>query len=237
MQSWHGDASLVDSANVISELTVVAGRAYYVAGERHTPTIRSYAWGDAAPMQHLANYRYLSIYPGQNHAIAVGSNRGGPHEVWLLGDDPAATKLLELEKEPEHVTELDGNVVILVEEAESLRRQLLSVPVPSADAAKIAQVDALYAAIQSDDHNPNYDFNGDEVVDQNDVEMLLREKRGTTRADLNLDGAVDFADFLTLSSSFGDTEATWSQGDLDGDGEVGFADFLVLSQLFGKEVI
>ena len=51
--------------------------------------------------------------------------------------------------------------------------------------------------------------------------------------DTNLDGSVEFADFLRLSSAFG-TQGTWVDGDFDGDGEVAFPDFLALSGNFGE---
>lgn len=49
-------------------------------------------------------------------------------------------------------------------------------------------------------------------------------------ADHDLD--VDFADFLALSSGFGQP-GSWEQGDFDVSGEVDFADFLLLSGNFG----
>ena len=51
--------------------------------------------------------------------------------------------------------------------------------------------------------------------------------------DVNLDGAVDFADFLLLSQNFGSDSATAEEGDLNDDGVIDFADFLILSQDFG----
>ena len=50
--------------------------------------------------------------------------------------------------------------------------------------------------------------------------------------DANLDGDVNFADFLTLSANFGQA-GTWDQGDFDGNGMVQFPDFLALSDNFG----
>lgn len=51
--------------------------------------------------------------------------------------------------------------------------------------------------------------------------------------DADFDGSVTFADFLVLSSNFGEESATWQQGDFDDDGQIGFADFLLLSANFG----
>lgn len=53
--------------------------------------------------------------------------------------------------------------------------------------------------------------------------------------DVDLDGEVTFADFLTLSDRFGG-RGTWGHGDFNADFEVGFADFLILSDNFGRPV-
>lgn len=51
--------------------------------------------------------------------------------------------------------------------------------------------------------------------------------------DTDLDGDVDFADFLALSRNFEDGPGkTWADGDFTGDGQVLFADFLILSGNF-----
>jgi len=55
--------------------------------------------------------------------------------------------------------------------------------------------------------------------------------------DANGDGVVDFADFLLLSSNFGQILPTvdkGSNGDLDQNGKINFADFLILSAEFGN---
>lgn len=57
-----------------------------------------------------------------------------------------------------------------------------------------------------------------------------------TRGDLDGDGTVSFADFLTLSANFGTTVTSHTQGDIDCDDTVGFADFLTLSANFGTDV-
>ncbi len=54
--------------------------------------------------------------------------------------------------------------------------------------------------------------------------------------DLDGNGSVEFADFLILSSNFGQDVADHTQGDIDCDGSVAFADFLVLSDSFGTSV-
>jgi len=57
-----------------------------------------------------------------------------------------------------------------------------------------------------------------------------------TLGDLDGNGTVEFADFLTLSQNFGSAVEDHTSGDVDCDGTVAFADFLVLSQNFGATV-
>lgn len=80
-----------------------------------------------------------------------------------------------------------------------------------------------------------FDMTGDGRETQHDVDHWIEFIAETQYGDLDLDGDVDFADFLQLSNNFGSTNAVWSDGDLDGDGNVAFADFLILSQNFGFE--
>ncbi len=95
-------------------------------------------------------------------------------------------------------------------------------------------IDALAAAIRDGDDSAQFDLNGDETVDNVDYDFLVDELLNVQRGDIDLSGAVDFADFLVLSSNFGSTDAKWSDGDLDGDGEVSFTDFLLMSSTFGR---
>ena len=76
------------------------------------------------------------------------------------------------------------------------------------------------------------------VLLQHDL-ILLNPRDATVylaeRADVNLDGLVDFEDFRILSENFGTVDASRDQGDLDKDGVVGFRDFLILSAEYGKK--
>ena len=66
---------------------------------------------------------------------------------------------------------------------------------------------------------------------------VVRQLESRRSGDLDGSGTVDFADFLILSSQFGQSEVdTALIGDLDRDGAVGFADFLILSDRFGSEI-
>ena len=94
--------------------------------------------------------------------------------------------------------------------------------------------DAVLArALVSGSSNASLDLNGDESVDARDNLFLAETLVGALRGDTDLDGDVDFQDFLNLSANFGATDAVWGQGDFNGDGGVGFEDFLLLSAAFG----
>jgi len=59
----------------------------------------------------------------------------------------------------------------------------------------------------------------------------------SSMGDIDGDGTVAFADFLTLSSNFGRSDdVTVADGDIDCSGDVAFADFLILSQNFGLTI-
>jgi len=89
------------------------------------------------------------------------------------------------------------------------------------------------------------DANEDGIVDELDASLLcgalsevsLEEalgEVGTVPGDFDLNGSVEFADFLILSDNFGLADmANYGLGDTDCNGAVEFADFLTLSSNFG----
>jgi hypothetical protein len=52
--------------------------------------------------------------------------------------------------------------------------------------------------------------------------------------DANVDGTVNFADFVALSDNYGRAGRGWTGADFDGDGMTNFADFAVLSNHYGQ---
>jgi hypothetical protein len=64
----------------------------------------------------------------------------------------------------------------------------------------------------------------------NDQHLLIRP---AAIGDVNLDGSVSIADFITLASNFGATGA-WGEGDLNYDGTISIADFIDLASAFGS---
>ena len=54
---------------------------------------------------------------------------------------------------------------------------------------------------------------------------------------LDLDGDVDFFDYIATSNNFGETEGMGFQdGDMDGDGDVDFFDYITVSNHFGDSL-
>ena len=96
-----------------------------------------------------------------------------------------------------------------------------------------ADIDAVFLAIRNGDKDPRFDLVQDGTVNQADADFLIGDIIGTVVGDVNLDGVVDFPDFLLLARSFNQQNALWSDGDFNGDGTVNIADFLALSREFG----
>ena len=61
----------------------------------------------------------------------------------------------------------------------------------------------------------------------------VRGELGSPPGDLDGNGAVEFSDFLTFSTNFGQA-GSYADGGMDLDGTVGFTDFLVLSATLGN---
>lgn len=97
----------------------------------------------------------------------------------------------------------------------------------------VDDVDLLSAAIKNGAAGRT-DLNCDGVTDSEDMDILIEEIFGTVRGDADLDGDVDFNDFLAVTGNYGKTgDVSWAEGDFDGDCEVGFTDFLLMSGSFG----
>lgn len=92
-------------------------------------------------------------------------------------------------------------------------------------------IDAISLALRASATNPDADMNLDGVVTEDDRSFWLEQYARTMVGDANLDGAVNFADFLELSENFG-MEGGWAEGNFTPDPIVGFNDFLLLADNF-----
>ena len=106
----------------------------------------------------------------------------------------------------------------------------------------------FYGSLSRAELIPSGDINGDGILDARDVDAiyanaeegtdpqrdaddLLNNHLWTQRGDTNLDGSVDFADFLIVSANIG-VMGGYADGDFDGDSVVGLEDFEILREAF-----
>lgn len=68
------------------------------------------------------------------------------------------------------------------------------------------------------------------------VDATIKSDDPWLAGDANLDGVVNFNDFLALAKNFGSVDAVWGDGDFNGDESVSFEDFLILAGNFGARV-
>ena len=94
-----------------------------------------------------------------------------------------------------------------------------------------ADIDLLSRQISDGTNRGRFDLNEDSMVDQADLDRWLNDFAATTRGDANIDGVVDFQDFLAVSGNF-NSPAGWATGDFNGDFRSDFSDFLIISQNF-----
>ena len=96
-------------------------------------------------------------------------------------------------------------------------------------------IDLLFAALSDNSSDVQFDVNDDGVVNNSDKDHLLLNVIGTLPGDTDLDGKVEFDDFLKLARRFA-TEGGWADGNFSPDPLVDFQDFLALAQNFGESV-
>jgi hypothetical protein len=216
-------------------------------------------WGTWSPGE--ADHLAVSYYPDSQTLALPVTGQTGPPWTWDGGVPPdVVNALYVLQIDTEAGIELRGTVEHPSQVMRSARigQSLISVswdtlkvsaidnpadvigqvhylpptipgsnpPSPSAE-----DIDVLFREAAAGTGDLTFDRDGNAVVDQDDVEFLVHAVLKTEFGDCDLDGAVDFADFVTLANHF-DQQGGWAEGDFDGDGVVGFSDFLLLSSHF-----
>ena len=78
-----------------------------------------------------------------------------------------------------------------------------------------------------------FDVTGDGLIDQRDVRVWIYDIGQSLLGDTDVNGAVEFIDFVILAENFGQP-GDWADGDFDFSGDVQFSDFLILSVNFGR---
>lgn len=128
---------------------------------------------------------------------------------------------------------IEADLTDLYETGEITITSVLALPLTPGDfngddVVDVEDIDQLSARIQAGSMDGYYDADSDGTVTKSDLRYLVEELLGTQLGDVDLNGSVEFADFLVLSENFGG-EGDWQHGDLDGNGFIEFADFLALS--------
>lgn len=98
-----------------------------------------------------------------------------------------------------------------------------------------SDINVLSAEVLKPAPNPEFDLDGDGSVTAADRQTWVTsvEFADTFFGDADLNGEVDFGDFVALSNSFGQSGG-WAEGNFDGLGNVDFSDFVLLSNNFGN---
>jgi len=91
----------------------------------------------------------------------------------------------------------------------------------------------LRSAWQSGAADAQLDLNADGQLDILDEEVWIEDVAKSKSGDLNLDGRVDFTDFLILSVNYRATNAMLGNGDVNGDQVVDDADLELMIENFG----
>lgn len=130
-----------------------------------------------------------------------------------------------------HITHESGQLITEASLGKLTLRRLLACDLNGDFLCSELDVQFITDAVR--DQSSEYDLNNDGSMNELDRQYWVERLMGTRFGDANLDGSVDFADFLALSDNFGQL-GTWSTGDFDGSGDVGFSDFLTLSDNFGQ---
>jgi hypothetical protein len=88
-----------------------------------------------------------------------------------------------------------------------------------------ADVNMLIAAKISGQSTGFFDLNGDDVVNQTDLNLWITDLKDTLPGDANFDRVVDGTDFGIWNSNKFTHTADWCRGDFNGDGAVDGSDY------------
>lgn len=199
------------------------------------------------PLRTFPKSTLLDAIAGPDFMVFLLTSESDPGpQIWYSNGTVDGTKLLaDLRPDIAPFATVESLVLLnnhafFVSDHHRFGEELWSVPLPQSRAdvngdglISAQDVDRLYEAIRSNDTNELLDLNGDQLTNELDVSFLVEDILGTQFGDANLDGHVNFDDFASLSSHFGEA-GSWDSGDFNGDGEVNFIDFVHLSINFGS---
>ena len=163
--------------------------------------------------------------------------------VWRYGEPRPEEPIIQYTWEDEPVIDEGGALFGVIGGQAAFRNVYIS-ETPIEDAlgdfsfdfqVDAADIDMLSTEILSESPRLWFDLNGDDEVTDADRAVWVGSEdiANTFFGDADLNGEVDFGDFLALSDNFGQ-HGGWAKGDFDGLGDVQFSDFLLLSSNFGN---
>lgn len=85
-------------------------------------------------------------------------------------------------------------------------------------------IDGLVSALSAGANNTTYDMDGNNQLNQNDLDSWLTEA-GSLHGDVNLDGVVNGGDLNEINSNLFSNGTSWCSGDLNADGSTDGSDF------------
>lgn len=170
---------------------------------------------------------FVSLLAAPEHATDFELNEDGTFTYQHNG------ARVEEDRFSYRVTDNDGQTadgVVRIEIALSVRGDL------NGDGdVDVLDVELLRLAVRDAGDDRRLDLDEDGTISELDLDVLVEGILDTRRGDANLDGLVEFGDFLALAGAFGKTEAVWSDGDFNNDLVVDFDDFLSLAASFGYQ--
>ncbi|MCA9213955.1 MAG: hypothetical protein KDB27_12875 [Planctomycetales bacterium] len=103
-----------------------------------------------------------------------------------------------------------------------------------------ADIDRLNAEIRSGENDLFFDLNGDALVNDSDRTQWVKQLKGTSFGDANLDGSFGTSDLVAVfkAGQYEDgiaQNSTWATGDWNGDGEFDTSDLTIAFQDGGFE--
>ena len=102
-----------------------------------------------------------------------------------------------------------------------------------------ADIDDLTGQSASGLHVAKYDLNGDTLVDEDDVNVWIKDLFNSWVGDANLNGEFNSGDLVVVLSSGtyeADVDAVWSTGDFNGDGRANSSDLVAALSDGGYEL-
>jgi hypothetical protein len=186
--------------------------------------------GGAIPTGELyLDDQFIEDFPGPQHANGirpVGANNPWYHfETTFMAE--RTTSLLSIRAMPFE----GGDSTLVVDNVSIMPFSGLPGDFDNNGQLDAADIDALSLAVRGGGNPPQFDLNGDSVVNQSDRTVWVRQLKRSYFGDSNLDREFSSSDFVVVftAGQYEDAingNSTWATGDWDGDGDFSTSDFV-----------